>query len=115
MLELFQQLCVEKLPPLSTARRNDARKLRRWYPPAVASHLPRTGGSCVMHCPMRIKNRHREMKMRAFANFAFHPNAPAVRFDQVLGDGQTGARPAGPARSRPIDAIKPLKNARLIR
>ena len=67
-----------------------------------------------MHRPRCIENRYREMKTRTFAKFAFHPDAPALRFDQVFGDGQTESRAAGLARSRSIDAVKSLKNARLI-
>ena len=68
-----------------------------------------------MHRPRCIKNRYREMKTRTFAKFAFHPDAPALRFDQMFGDSQTESRPARLARSRRIDAVKSLKNARLIR
>ena len=67
-----------------------------------------------MHRSLHIKNRHGEMKMRTFANFAFHPDAPALCFDQVFGDGQAESGTARFARSRRIDAVKSLKNARLV-
>src|SRR5260221_13994049 len=43
--------------------------------------------------PPRIENRHGKMKFRALPDFAFHPDAPAVPFHQVLGDreSQSGA------------------------
>src|ERR1700730_3705522 len=90
--------------------------LPRWSSSTGISQL-RCGGSWsgMMHGPMCIENRHGEMKMRAFAKFAFHPDAPALRFYQMFGDSQAESRPARLARSRRIDAVKSLKNARLIR
>ena len=67
-----------------------------------------------MQRPRYIEYRHREMKMRAFAKFAFHPDAPALRFDQMFGDSQAESRSAGLARTRRIHAVKSLKNTRLI-
>lgn len=67
-----------------------------------------------MHRPMFIENRDGEMKTRAFAKFAFHPDAPALGFDQVFSDSETESCTARLARSRRIDAVKSLKNPRLI-
>lgn len=67
-----------------------------------------------MQRPGCIEYRHGEMKMRAVAKFAFHPDAPTLRFDQMFGDSQAEPRSARLARSRRIDAVKALKNTRLI-
>ena len=68
----------------------------------------------MLHRSMPVENRHGKMKIRAFAYFAFHPDTPAVRFNQVFGDRQTEPRPARLARSRRVDTVKPLENPRLV-
>src|ERR1700719_1317313 len=93
MLELFQR-SVSKLAPFKTTEKNHEAQLRRRGPSAVVSRLCRAAGTRMLHHPMCIENWHRKMKMRAFANFAFYPDASAVRFDQVFGDGQTASRAA---------------------
>src|SRR5271165_4354592 len=54
------------------------------------------------------------MKLRADANFAFDPNVSAMSFDQVFGDGQAQASPAGLTGTRSVHAIESLENAGLI-
>src|ERR1700719_1465852 len=113
MLELFQPVCVENFTAARCSQVRIVKKLCQGDTSAGASRLRRTAGSHMLHRSMRIENRHRKMKMRAFANFALHPDPPAVRFNQVFGDRQTEPRPARLTRSRRVDAVKSLKNPRL--
>src|SRR5216684_4686003 len=55
-----------------------------------------------------------EMELRAAADFAFDPDAAAMHFDDVLGNGQTEARAACLAGARGVHAIEALEDARLI-
>src|SRR6266851_2867011 len=55
-----------------------------------------------------------EMELRAAADFAFDPDAAAMHFDDVLGDGKAQASAAELAGARGVDAIEALKDARLI-
>ncbi len=54
------------------------------------------------------------MESRAAADFAFDPDAAAMHFDDVLGDGEAQAGAAQLAGARGVDAIEALKDARLI-
>jgi len=55
------------------------------------------------------------MELRAAADGALHPDAPAMHFDDVLGDGQAQAGAASLARARRVHAIEALEDARLVR
>src|SRR5436190_23046800 len=44
----------------------------------------------------------------------FHPDAPAMQFDQVPDNRQTEPGPAGIARARLVDAVKALEHSRKI-
>ena len=54
------------------------------------------------------------MKLRANTDFALYPEAAAMRFDQVFGNGQAQPGSTGFAGTGSINAIKTLKDARLI-
>src|SRR5712691_1687414 len=55
-----------------------------------------------------------EMELGAAADFAFDPDAAAVHFDDVLGDGEAQAGAAELAGARSVDAIEALEDARLV-
>jgi len=55
------------------------------------------------------------MKLRALADFAFHPDAAAMHFHQMFGDGQAQPGPASLAGARGVHAIEALEDARLVR
>src|SRR5919108_903646 len=63
---------------------------------------------------LRLKHRNREMKLCPLTYFTFHPNAAAVSFDEMFGDGKAQARAANFAGPGDVDAVKPLKDARLV-
>ena len=54
------------------------------------------------------------MELRTLANFALHPNASAMSFDEVLGDGKAQPGTADFAGPRNIHAVEPFKDARLV-
>src|SRR4029077_11170250 len=54
------------------------------------------------------------MKLRALADFALHPQATAVNFDEMLGDGEPQPGAADFARARDVHTVEALKNARLV-
>src|SRR6266849_5409492 len=55
-----------------------------------------------------------EMELGAAADFAFDPDAAAVHFDDVLGDGEAEAGAAEFAGARGVDAVEALEDARLV-
>src|SRR5260370_36281916 len=55
-----------------------------------------------------------EVELRAAADFAFDPDAAAMHFDDVLGDGEAQAGAAELAGARGVDAIEALEDARLV-
>src|SRR5271165_5040241 len=55
------------------------------------------------------------MKLRAVANFAFHPDPPTMPFNEMLGDGQAQTGSTHLARTCNIHAVKALKNPGLLR
>jgi hypothetical protein len=54
------------------------------------------------------------MELRTLAHFAIHPEATAVHFDKMFGDGQTKAGASGFPGAGNIHAVETLKDARLI-
>src|SRR2546430_186156 len=54
------------------------------------------------------------MEPRAMAKFALDPDASAVDFDEMLGDGEPQASAAGFAGTGHIDTIETLEDARLV-
>src|SRR5713101_4663249 len=64
---------------------------------------------------LSLKDRDCEMKLRAAADFAVNPNAAAVNFHDVLGDGKAEPSAAELAGAGRVHTVKTLENARLIR
>src|SRR6266478_4457361 len=62
----------------------------------------------------RIEDRNSEIKLRALADFALHPNAAAVGLDEMFGNGQAESGAADLAGTSDIHTIETFKNARLI-
>src|ERR1700738_2399951 len=62
----------------------------------------------------RIEDWNGEIKLRALADFALHPNAAAVGFDEVLGDGEAEPGTANFAGTGDVDAIEAFENPRLV-
>src|ERR1700730_9662911 len=61
-----------------------------------------------------IEDRNRKMKLRTLPHLAIDPDAAAMHFDQMLGNGQAASRTAGLAGARGIHAVEALENARLV-
>src|SRR5215475_4345260 len=80
----------------------------------ASSISTRTRGHCTRRGPLRVKNGNRKVKFGTNTYFAFDPNSPALRFDEMLRNGKPQPRPAGFARTRHIDAVEALENTRLI-
>ncbi len=55
------------------------------------------------------------MELRTLPHFALDPDAAAMSFNEMLGDGKAQASTADFARTCNIDAVEALKNARLVR
>src|SRR5580658_10372559 len=66
-------------------------------------------GPCMLN--LARDNGKREMEGRARTQFAFAPDAPAVRLHDVLHDRQPQTRPAGVTRARLVDPVETLKDA----
>src|SRR5258708_20748379 len=76
-----------------------------------------TGGRADGHWPSHavgIENRDGERKCRVRASFALHPDAPAMDFDDMFGDGEAQAGTPEFARARGVHAVEALENARLL-
>ena len=63
---------------------------------------------------LRFKNRDSEMEPRTLPNFALHPDAPAMRFDEMFGDGKAKAGPPHFPGARDIHAVEAFEDAGLI-
>src|SRR5580658_7081097 len=63
---------------------------------------------------LRLEKRHGKMELGALAYFALHPKATAVYLDKMLGNGQAQACATRFAGARHIDAVKALKDSRLV-
>src|SRR5215467_15522412 len=61
-----------------------------------------------------LKHGNRKMELRTMSYFTLHPDAAAVSFDEVLGNGKAEAGAADFARPRNIHSIEALKDSRLI-
>src|SRR6266850_7756154 len=62
----------------------------------------------------RVEDRNGKIKPRALADFAFHPDAAAVRLDEMLGDGQAKSRAAYFTGAGGVHAVKAFENAWLV-
>jgi hypothetical protein len=62
----------------------------------------------------RLQEQDAEVKVRVLAHSGFHPDAGAMRLDDVLGDGQAQARAADVTRPRCIDAVEAPEDALLL-
>ena len=63
---------------------------------------------------LRIKDGDGEMELRAFTHFTVDPDAAAVNFNEVLGDGKAKAGAAGFARAGCIHAVETFEDAWLV-
>ena len=61
-----------------------------------------------------LKHGNGEMEMRALPNFAVHPDAAAMSFDEMLSDGKAQTRSTDLAGARDIDSVETFKNAGLV-
>src|SRR5882724_4151495 len=77
-----------------------------WWGAGLA---PIAGGGAV-----QIEDRNGEIKLRALADLAFHPDAAAVGLDEMLGDGEAEARAANFAGTGSVHTIETFENARLV-
>src|SRR6266849_5715374 len=87
----------------------------------VASKLAATRLGHAVVVPLRraggaggVEDGDGEVELRAAADFAFDPDAAAMHFDDVLGDGEAEAGAAELAGARGVDAIEALEDARLV-
>src|SRR6266849_4249419 len=87
----------------------------------VASKLAATRLGHAVVVPLRraggaggVEDGDGEVELRAAADFAFDPDAAAMHFDDVLGDGEAQAGAAELAGARSVDAIEALEDARLV-
>src|SRR5712692_3992332 len=63
----------------------------------------------------RLEHRDREMELRTLTDFALHPNAAAMRFDQMLGDGKAQPGAAHLAGTGHVDPVEALEDPWLVR
>src|SRR5712692_693637 len=63
--------------------------------------------------PLRVEDRNGEVELRTLAHFALDPDAAAVSFDKMLGDGEPQPGAADFAGTRNIHAVKAFEDARL--
>ena len=64
---------------------------------------------------LRAEDGNGEMELRTLAHFALDPDAAAVNFDKMLGDGEPQTGAADFAGTRNINAVEALEDAGLIR
>src|SRR3974377_2610991 len=93
----------------SAPQLNPARVSRPQRPPGAACGKRRPADSAL-----RVKHRNRKVEFRTHSQFTLDPNAPAHNFNQMLRNRESQTGTPGFARSRHIDAVKTLKNPRLI-
>src|SRR6266478_4545515 len=62
-----------------------------------------------------IENGNGEIKLRTLAHFALDPDAAAMNFDKMFGDGQAQAGAADFARTGNVNSVEALEDARLVR
>ena len=65
--------------------------------------------------PLRVEDGNGEMELRTLTYFAFYPNAAAVNFHKMFGDGDPQPSAADFAGTRNVNAIKALEDAGLVR
>src|SRR5882724_1043951 len=102
-----------KADPVAIVVPSQARLLRSgwewafsWWGVGLA---PIAGGGAV-----QIEDRNGEIKLRALADFAFHPDAAAVRLDEMFGDGEAESSAANFAGTGSVHAIETFENAGLV-
>src|SRR5437660_5500755 len=64
---------------------------------------------------LRLEHGDSEMELRTLPHFALDPDAAAMRFDEMLGDGKAEAGTADFSRPCNINAVEALKDAGLVR
>src|SRR6266852_2240106 len=64
---------------------------------------------------LRVEDGNGEMELRTLAHFALDPDAAAVNFDKMLGDGEPQPGAADFAGTGNIDAVEALEDAWLVR
>src|SRR5260370_16020072 len=64
---------------------------------------------------LRVEDGNGEMELRTLTHFALDPDAAAVNFDKVLGNGEPQPGAADFAGTGHIDAVEALEDARLVR
>src|SRR5216684_815060 len=64
---------------------------------------------------LRVEDGNGEMELRSLAHFAIDPDAAAVNFDKMFGDGEPQPGAADFAGTSHINAVEALEDARLVR
>src|SRR5260370_7284415 len=81
----------------------------------LAAILPCASAYGAQGGTLRVENGNGEMKLRALAHFALDPDAAAMNFDEMFGDGEAQAGAADFAGTGNVNSVETLDNARLIR
>src|SRR5437879_4593757 len=81
---------------------------------SFAAILPSASACGAQGGALRVENGNGEMKLRALAHFALDPDAAAMNFDEMFGDGQAQAGAADFAGTGNVNSVETLENARLI-
>jgi hypothetical protein len=63
---------------------------------------------------LRIKKWHGKMELRTLTHLTIHPEPPAMDLNQMFGNSQPEASAPSFSGTRDINAVEPLKDARLI-
>src|SRR5260370_28865850 len=80
----------------------------------LAAILPCASAYGARGGALRVENGNGEMKLRALAHFALDPDAAAMNFDEMFGDGEAQAGAADFAGTGNINSVETLENAGLI-
>src|SRR5881398_3747985 len=101
-------VCRWNIGPYTTASRSDARAAQ----PVIRRM------ACILLNLLRVRQhrlnlRQRDAERTAVAVPGFQREVTAIDFNSPFRDGKAEARPTMVARSRLIDAVKTVKNARL--
>src|SRR5260370_1640221 len=80
----------------------------------AATRLGHDGVVPLLRAAAGVEDGDGEVELRAAADFAFDPDAAAMHFDDVLGDGQAEAGAAEFAGARDVDAVEALEDTRLV-
>src|SRR5882672_3132018 len=66
-------------------------------------------------CSLCVEYGNSKMELRTLAHFALDPDAAAVNFDKMFGDGKPQPCTADFAGTGHVDAVEALEDARLVR